>query len=168
MFVIWCWIFAPVWRKIPSPPRSQRRGQRPAREAASSVMDRIAKLVSGRLKARASTGPHPGPELLTAFAENALPEADRGQLLQHLGACSDCREILYLALPVSVPAQKVLVLQPRPFRRWALGWGALVASVAIAAVFFPPPLGRPGSTARLRARSPPAAHRHRPNNRLCK
>src|SRR5579863_8022398 len=101
MFVIWRWIYAPVWRKIPRLPRSLRRGQRPAREAANSEMDRMAKLVSGRLKAQAPTGPHPGPELLAAFAENVLPEADRGRLLQHLGDCSDCREVLYLALPDS-------------------------------------------------------------------
>jgi hypothetical protein len=104
-------------------------------------MDPVTKLVSGRLKAEAPTGPHPGAELLAAFAENALPEADRGQLLQHLGGCSDCREILYLALPDSPQTQKVLVPQLRPFTfshfplgRWALGWGALVASVAIVAI----------------------------------
>jgi Carboxypeptidase regulatory-like domain/Photosynthesis system II assembly factor YCF48/Putative zinc-finger len=99
-------------------------------------MDRLAKLVSGRLKAQPAIGSHPAPELLAAFAENALPEADRGQLLQHLGACSDCREILYVALPDSSEAQQVLVLKPRPFRRWASGWGALVASVAIVVIFF--------------------------------
>ena len=99
-------------------------------------MDRITKLVSGRLTAQPAPGPHPDVELLSAFTENALPEADRGPLLQHLGACSDCREILYLALPDSPEAQKVLVLQPRPFRRWVFGWGAVVASVAIVAILF--------------------------------
>ena len=99
-------------------------------------MDRMAKLVSGRLRAQVPIGPHPSPELLAAFAENALPDGERGELLHHLGDCSDCREILYLALPDSPEAQKVLVLQPRPFRRWAWVWGALVASLAIVAVFF--------------------------------
>lgn len=106
------------------------------REAVNSEMDHMAKLVSGRLKAQPAPGPHPGPELLAACAENGLPHADRERLLQHLGDCSDCREILYLALPPSPEAQKVMVLQPRPFRRWALGWGALVASVAMVAIFF--------------------------------
>ena len=99
-------------------------------------MDRMAKLVSGRLKVPATPGPHPGPELLAAFAENALPEADRGQLLQHLGACSDCREILYLALPYSPELQKVLILEPRVSKRWALRWGALVASVVVVTGLF--------------------------------
>ena len=101
-------------------------------------MDRMTKLVAGRLKAQAPTGPHPGPELLSAFVENALAEAERGQLLQHLGICSDCREILYLALPESPEMQKVLAPQLRPFtfRRWMFGWGALAASIAVAAIFF--------------------------------
>jgi len=100
-------------------------------------MDRMAKLVSGRLKAQAPTGLHPDADALTAFAENALPEAERGQLMQHLASCSDCREILYVASPDAPAMQKVVMPQPRPFmfRRWALGWGALVASVAIAAIF---------------------------------
>jgi hypothetical protein len=101
-------------------------------------MDRMTKLVAGRLKVQTPTGPHPEPELLSAFAENAISEAERGPLLQHLGACSDCREILYLALPESPEMQKVLVPQPRPFmfRRWIVGWVALAASVVVVAVFF--------------------------------
>ena len=100
-------------------------------------MDGMTKLVSGRLKALPTTGSHPDPEVLAAFAENALPEADRGRLLQHLGACSDCREILYLAMPEAPEMQKVLVPQPPPFtfRRWVLATGALAASVAIVAIF---------------------------------
>ena len=98
-------------------------------------MDQLSKHVAGRLKAQSSPGPHPDPELLSAFAENVLPEADRGLLLQHLGACSDCREIVFLALPESAEAQKVLVLNPSRFRRWGFR-GALVASVAVVAIFF--------------------------------
>ncbi len=101
-------------------------------------MDRMTKLVAGRLKAQAPAGPHPEPELLAAFAENALSETERGPLLRHLGACSDCREILYLASPDSPAMQKGLVPQLRPFafRRWIFGWGALAASVTIVAIFF--------------------------------
>src|SRR5450432_3419185 len=99
-------------------------------------MGPLTKLVSGRLKAQPTLGPHPDAALLSAFAENALPTADRGPLLQHLGACSDCREILFLALPESAEAQKTLILKPSRFRRWGLAWGAAVATVAIAAVLF--------------------------------
>ena len=63
----------------------------------------LGKLVSGRLQAQAA-GPHPDPDVLAAFAENALLQAERAQLLQHLGACHNCREILYLAAPDSAAA----------------------------------------------------------------
>ena len=100
------------------------------KEGANPEMDRIAKLVSGRLKGRA-VGPHPDPDLLSAFAEHALPDAERAQLVEHLGACSDCREILYLAMPDSAEAQRVLSFRPSLRSGFALRWGALVASVAI-------------------------------------
>jgi hypothetical protein len=102
------------------------------KEGANPAMDQMRKLVSGRLKAQAA-GPHPDPESLSAFAENGLPEAERAQLLGHLGACADCREVLYLAMPDSPEAQRVLSFQPRRFSGLALRWGALAASVAIVA-----------------------------------
>jgi photosynthesis system II assembly factor YCF48-like protein len=98
-------------------------------------VDPLAKLVAGRLKEQVP-GPHPDPELLAAFAGHALPDADRGKLLQHLGACSDCREILYLAMPDSAEAQRILSFKPKPLPRFALRWGTLAASVAIAGIFF--------------------------------
>lgn len=122
-------------------------------------MDRMTKLVAGRLKAQAPTGLHPGPELVSAFVENALSEAERAQLLQHVGTCSDCREILYLALPESPEMQKVLLPQPRPFtfRRWIFGWGALAASLAVAAVLFTTNrLERKSESARLVTPTPAA------------
>ena len=100
------------------------------KEGANPEMDRLRKLVSGRLQAPMA-GPHPDPDVLSAFAENALLEAERAQLLQHLGACHDCREILYLAAPKSVEAQKVLSFQPKRGSSLVFRWGALAASVVI-------------------------------------
>jgi len=40
---------------------------------------------------------HPGAEALSAFAEQALPEAERAQVLDHVAGCSRCRQIVYLA-----------------------------------------------------------------------
>ena len=100
------------------------------KEGANPEMDRIAKLVSGRLKLKAA-GPHPDPDLLTAFAEHALPDAERAQLIEHLGACSDCREVLYLAMPDSADAQQVLSFRPSLWSGFALRWGTLMASVVI-------------------------------------
>jgi hypothetical protein len=93
----------------------------------------LRKLVSGRLQAQAA-GPHPDPDVLAAFAENALLQAERAQLLQHLGACHNCREILYLAAPDSVAAQQVLSYQPKRGSWMMFRWGALAASVVIVGV----------------------------------
>ena len=98
-------------------------------------MDQIAKLVSGRLKAQLA-GPHPSPDLLAAFVENALQSEEREKLLEHVGACSDCRQTLYLALPESAEAQRILSLQPNRRPALALRWGALVASLMILVVVF--------------------------------
>src|SRR5437667_10591880 len=96
-------------------------------------MDGLRKFVSGRLQAPMA-GPHPEPDVLAAFAENALLQAERAQLLQHLGACHNCREILYLAAPDSAATQQVLSYQPKR-RSWMMfRWGALAASVVIVGV----------------------------------
>src|SRR3954465_14276359 len=86
------------------------------------------KLVSARLQAQAG-GPHPAPELLAAYAANGLSSDDRHTLLDHLAACADCRDALYLALP-EVDRQPVL----RPSYkspRLAVRWATVAASVVI-------------------------------------
>src|SRR5947207_7111717 len=93
-------------------------------------MQRIAKLIYGRQPAQ-PVGSHPDADLLSAFAENALLDTERTQLLRHLETCTDCREIFYLALPASTDLQKVLSLPPSRSSRFALRWGALSASVVI-------------------------------------
>jgi hypothetical protein len=102
-------------------------------------MNQVAKLVSGRLKTQAA-GPHPDPDLLAAFAENALPDTDRARLLQHLGTCPDCREILYLTMPDSLSssseAEKSLVFNHRRRAGFALRWVAVAASVVIVGGLF--------------------------------
>ncbi len=40
---------------------------------------------------------HPDAEILNGFVENALPDAERAQVLAHLGGCGRCRQIVYLA-----------------------------------------------------------------------
>jgi hypothetical protein len=97
-------------------------------------MDLVRKLVSGRLLRQAS-GPHPDADLLSAFSENALPEAERQQVVAHVAECPDCRETLFLSLPQAPDAQKVLVPQAS---RWhfAMRWGALAASVIVIASVF--------------------------------
>ena len=40
---------------------------------------------------------HPDAESLNAFAERALPERERGQIVAHLAECSRCRQVIFLA-----------------------------------------------------------------------
>jgi len=93
-------------------------------------MDGLKKLVAGRLRTEV-VEQHPDADALTAFAEKALPDAERAQVLQHLGACNDCRDTLYLGTEYSPEAQPVLSFQPKR-RPWLIfRWGAVAASVVI-------------------------------------
>src|SRR6266404_4366925 len=112
MFAIWPWMCVLVWRKIRPIRRSQRKPQRRRKGGANPEMDNFAKIVSGHLKTQPAS-PHPDPDLLTAFAENALPKEERNRLLKHLGTCSDCRVTVFIALPDSAESQKVLAVGPR-------------------------------------------------------
>jgi hypothetical protein len=95
-------------------------------------MDRLQKLVADRLRTQAA-GPHPDAEVLSAFAENALPRNEREAVAQHLSACSDCREILFLAAPPLLEQQGVFTApKARPY--FALRWGTLIACIAIAVI----------------------------------
>lgn len=96
-------------------------------------MDPLKKLVADRLKTPFA-GPHPDAEVLSAFAENALPASDRETVLQHLSTCSDCRDIVFLAAPLAAESQQV-VSAPKPRPVFALRWGTLAACFVIAAVF---------------------------------
>lgn len=95
-------------------------------------MDFFRKLVSDRLRA-AAAGPHPETGDISAFAENVLPERERSQVLAHLSDCGTCREILFLSLPQGAEGQKILPFSPKRSTRFALRWGAVVASVVVVA-----------------------------------
>lgn len=100
------------------------------KEGANPGMGGFKKLVAGRL-ATVAVEPHPDADVLTAFAEHALSDAEREQVFQHLGACKDCRETLHVAAEHSPEAQPVLSFQPKR-RPWLMfKWGAVAASVVI-------------------------------------
>ena len=96
-------------------------------------MDPLKKIIADRLKAQLA-GPHPGAEVLSAFAENALPVNERETVLQHLSVCSDCRDIVFLAAPLTGEPQQV-VSAPKAPPHFALRWGTLAACMVIVAVF---------------------------------
>jgi len=109
-------------------------------------MPEVPKIVRERLRMQASAE-HPGPDLLNAFAEQALLPGERERILEHLAICEDCRAIVITALPpieVAVPAEVASESQParqtskrgwfsRPLLAWQnLSWAALAAGLIVA------------------------------------
>ena len=94
-----------------------------------------------QLALRQEPGPHPDANLLTAFAEDALLPRERAQVLDHLAACSSCREVLHTATSASapLPAQPASEARPArsPLRVWLGGFAlafcliVLVGSVVL-------------------------------------
>src|ERR1700686_561763 len=79
-------------------------------------MTEIPNIVRDRLKA-APAGDYPDANLLTAFAEQVLPDHERIQVLEHVARCADCRDVLALATPplavTAAPGHKDTASAPR-------------------------------------------------------
>jgi hypothetical protein len=118
-------------------------------------MTEVPKIVYDRLRSglpeqAAPERVHPGADLLTAFAEQALSAIERDGVLEHLALCGECREVVALALPVAdivaapiaheAEAARATASRagaPAPHKlsfAWpSLRWAALAAGVAVAA-----------------------------------
>src|SRR5262245_34884719 len=101
--------------------------------------------------ARAYSGSHPDADTLTAYAEQLLPARERRQVLEHLSACGECREVVALSLPELEAAAPIAVtvvpaagrfawtkLMPRLKLKWrpSLGLAAMAAVVIVASLIF--------------------------------
>jgi hypothetical protein len=99
-------------------------------------MQNVPNIVRERLQAAVSPVNHPDADVLTAFAERSLSDRERAGVLEHLARCTDCRDVVVLALP----AREELATVVRPsLIRWftlpALRWGFVAAGiVAIASL----------------------------------
>ena len=95
-------------------------------------MEQVPKIVRQRLEAVAKAEVHPDPDLLVGFAEKSLSQLERNQVLEHLGRCGDCRDVVLLA-----GAELAFVaasMQPArlPWLRWpVIRWGTVGACVVI-------------------------------------
>src|SRR5215469_13327452 len=93
----------------------------------------LPKIVAARLQ-RSSIAEHPDPDLLTAFAEQKLAGRECDSVLEHLAACEECRQILVLAAPESVPQAVPAAFGSSSWLRMPLiRWGAVAASIVIVA-----------------------------------
>jgi Photosynthesis system II assembly factor YCF48/Putative zinc-finger len=99
-------------------------------------MNKLPNIVRARLSA-VDAGDHPDPDLLTAFAEQALAEQERFKVLAHLSRCSDCREVLAVAMPslstaALATASSIDTARRRSWFHWpSVRWGAAAACVVI-------------------------------------
>ncbi len=88
---------------------------------------------------------HPDAESLNAFAEQALVDRERAEIVEHLAVCSRCRQVVYLAqeavveMEPAVAAAASRATAPREpwYRNWRFAWvpvGAMAMVVTLAYV----------------------------------
>jgi hypothetical protein len=99
-------------------------------------MENVPKIVTDRLKVIAAAVDHPDADVLTAFTERALPERERDQVLMHLASCTECREVVALALPAEEPTMAVVHPTRSKWLTWPqLRWGLVAAGVIVVGSF---------------------------------
>ncbi len=83
---------------------------------------------------------HPDADSLNAFAEQALPAAERARIMSHMAGCERCRQVVYLAR-TAAEAETPLVssaAKAEPRRGWFAGAGkwrmAWIPAATLAAV----------------------------------
>src|SRR5271165_5094280 len=95
------------------------------------------KLPKSMLDALASQAPqqeHPSADVLTAYMEQSLAEAERSTVADHLAQCRECREVVFLASGAGEESQELALVAaaaaPKPRPRWTprLLWVASVAA----------------------------------------
>ncbi len=94
-------------------------------------MQDIPKIVLERLAQTLAADAHPDADLLTAFAERGLAEAERGRVMEHLARCGDCREVVAWALPTTEEIATPIVAASKDWLSWpVLRWGVVAAGIA--------------------------------------
>jgi hypothetical protein len=79
-----------------------------------------------------ATVAHPDPDVIAAFIEKSLGESEREQVLVHLAACADCRDVVAFALPEGEASLPSVASARAQWTSWpVLRWGAIAACVAI-------------------------------------
>jgi hypothetical protein len=111
-------------------------------------MPELSSLLRQRLQAgEAARLQHPDADTLTAYVEQLLPLSERKLVLEHISVCSDCREIVFLAVPENAVVAGPEALVPEALvpdaaataipahRRWFLtpGFGLAASIAAMAA-----------------------------------
>lgn len=97
-------------------------------------MENVPKIVRERLRIASIAAHHPDADMLAAFAERSLVEAERTTVLEHLARCGECRDVVALALPAIEAAGAPVSPDRGRWLAWpVLRWGFAVAGLAIIA-----------------------------------
>jgi Putative zinc-finger len=146
-------------------------------------MPEVPKIVHDRLRAGLPGGtvpaPHPDPDVLTAFAEQALSAAEREGVLHHLARCGDCRELVALSIPpMESSAQPVAAEESESLvsaagradenaggqRSWfawpGLRWAALAAGLIVAGGILLIHPGKPNAVPEAKRQAASAGPQH--------
>jgi hypothetical protein len=94
-------------------------------------MSELPKSVREQLaRAQVPANSHPDADLLTAYGENSLGATERQRVSEHVAACAECREVLFLAQPELEQAQ--VVAKPAPLRRFGwMAWASVAAVIVV-------------------------------------
>jgi hypothetical protein len=98
-------------------------------------MENVPNIVRERLRAVRVDANHPDADVLTAFAERSLAEGERTGVMEHLALCSDCRDVLALALPATEATEVApTLLTSRSSAKGWLTWPVLRWGLAVAGI----------------------------------
>jgi hypothetical protein len=65
---------------------------------------------------------HPDAESLSAFMEQALPQPERAQIVEHVAACSHCRQVVFLSQRAADANAPAASKPDAWFKNWHLNW----------------------------------------------
>ena len=133
-------------------------------------MQDVPKIVLKRLQETLGGRTHPDADLLTAFAEQSLVESERARVMEHLAYCSDCRELVALALPATEPhAVTTSTSTSRsawfhwPVLRWGVVAAGIVAVISVGVLQYRQRYKSDAMPSNLTARNEVTAHAERPH-----
>ena len=96
-------------------------------------MHNLPKIVRDRMTTAPPVTHHPDADVLTAFAEKSLPALERDSVLEHLGRCRECRDVVALSLP-EIATQTVIVPARTSWLSWpVMRWGFAAAGIVVVA-----------------------------------
>ncbi len=84
----------------------------------------IPKSARDALAKQTTAEPHLSPDLLNAYVEQSLSEAEKVQVTTHLASCGECRDVVFLASAATQELEPALMAAAAPRNGASAGGGA--------------------------------------------